>query len=55
MQHLLLGKNMFKECSSLSSVIFDEGAETRYSEPQPFSDCPKLQTITMPTSLTGYY
>lgn len=55
MQHLLLGKNMFHNCSSLSSITFDQKAETIYSEAQPFSNCKNLKIIKMPESISGYY
>ena len=52
---LILSKQMFSQCNSLSNVEFNISGELLFSGPKPFEGCQKLSTITMPYCVSSYY
>ncbi len=57
-----IGKQAFKDCSKLKSVVISEGVSAIYGDPvaanytsSPFFGCTSLESITIPKSMTQIY
>lgn len=55
MDDIMLGNNMFRNCTSLKSVTIHEGASTIYCDSSPFEGCNNLLSLSFPASISSYY